>query len=460
MKTKFLPFAVLFSAMFLLASCFGDDDEVELSDDTAITAFSVNAGKQYIYTKAKDGSDSVYVKAATLTGYKFCIDQLKGEIYNPDSLPAGTDARKLLCTISAPSSGALVIQSMTSDSLDYFSSSDSTDFTQPRVFYVYSTSAKYKRKYTVTVNVHREQPDSMVWTAMPASEMLRQMSAAKAVACGSRLFVFGNVGGSTVVVSTADGSDWRKAEFSFAQSLSADAYNSVVTKDSYLYIADQGTVMRSSDGDTWEVRAEAAGVKRMVAASRYRLYAYADDGRLMASADDGATWSAATVDADLSLLPDADVSGISFAMKANTDADRVIILGKAQGTAAIWGKVDEKPDGSDDQTWTYYDVAGDNVHRLPEFNTMAAFVYDGAVYAFGVEDSGLKSYRSEDGCITWHEDSVITPSAEMTVVPGKYAVCADGKNYIWVADLDNGTVWRGRINRLGWTEEKKTFTKK
>lgn len=459
MKIKFLPFAMLLSALFLLASCFGEEEELVLSDNTAITAFSVNAGKQYVHTKAKDGSDSVYVKAVTLSAYKFQIDQLKGEIYNTDSLPVGIDARKLLCTISSSYSGALVIQSMTSDSIDYFNSADSTDFSKPRVFYIYSNSAKYRRKYTIKVNIHREQADSMAWTAMPASETLRQMSAAKSVVCGGRLFVFGNAGGNTVAVSTADGKSWRNAVFSFNHTLAADAYNSVVVKDGYIYIADQGTVMRSSDADAWEVRAAAAGIKRLVAASRYRLYAYADDGRLMASADNGATWSVATVDADLSLLPDTDVSGLCLPMKSNTDADRVMIVGKSQGSTAVWGKVDEKPDGSEEQSWNYYDVAGDNTHRLPAFDTMTAFIYDGAVYTFGIKDSRLKSYRSDDGCITWHEDTVIAPAAAISVVPGKYTVAADSKNYIWVTSLASGEVWRGRINRLGWSEEQKVFTK-
>ena len=457
---KFLPFAMLFSAMFLLASCLGDDAEVELSDNTAITAFSVSGGKQYVYAKAQDGSDSVSVSTVTLSTYKFYIDQLKGEIYNPDSLPVGVDARKLVCSVSSSYSGTLVIKSMTSDTLSYFSTSDSIDFTQPREVYMYSSSGNYYRKYTIKVNVHQEQADSMAWVKMPACNLLQQMTAAKAVVCGDRVFVFGNASGKTIAVSTADGTTWRKATFSDGRTFSADAYNSVLVNDGYIYIADQGAVLRSTDADTWDVVAEQTGIKRLVAASRYRLYGYADDGRLMASTDNGATWTAATVDADLSLLPTADVSGFSFTMKSNTDADRVIIMGTAQGTASIWGKVDEKPDGSENQTWTYYDVAGDNVHQLPAFDTMTSFVYDEAAYTFGVEDGDLKVYRSEDGCITWYEDTLVTLDENIVVAPGKYTVCADSKNYIWVTSLGNGKVWRGRLNRLGWADEQKVFTKK
>ena len=458
MKIKFLPFVALLSALFLMTSCFGDDDELVLDDNTAITAFSVNQGKQYIHTKAKDGSDSVYVKDVTLTTYKFYIDQLKGEIYNTDSLPAGVDASKLLCTISSSYTGALVIQSMTSDSLEYYNSADSTDFTKPRIIYMYSNSAKYRRKYIITVNVHREQPDSMAWTAMPANETLSRMTAAKAVACGRQLFVFGNIDGTTQAVSTTDGKNWHRATFNFDHTLAADAYESVVVKGDYLYIADGETIMRSQDANTWETCAQQTGIKRLVAASRYRLFGYSTDGRLMASTDNGATWNAAVIDEAQTLLPTAEVSGLCLTLPANTDADRVILMGKAQNEVAIWGKVDEDPTNSEDQTWTYYDISPDNTHLLPTLSGMKAFAYDGAAYVFGVQDGILKSYRSDDGCITWNADTVIAPAANTNIDAAHYAVTVGADSYIWLVNLNNGTTWRGRLNRLGWAEEKKTYT--
>lgn len=456
---KLLPLAMLLSSLLMLASCLGENSEYVEDDNTAITAFQVNTVKQYIHTKASDGSDSVYTKTLTCTKYKFYIDQLKGEVYNPDSLPAGVDASKVMCTISCASSGTLVLKSMTSDSIDFYNSSDSTDFTQPRVFYVYNQTGQYNRKYTVRVNVHREKPDSMQWHELTASQALRQMTDAKVVACGGRIYVFGTDGQTTFAVSTADGATWKAAEFDFNHTLAADAYKGVVAKDGYLYIADRGNIMRSADGDTWQVQAGQTSLRTLVAASAYRLYAYANDGRLMASADDGATWQAATVDADLSLLPTAEVSAFCLPIDGTDTAQRVMLTGKAGGNTAIWGKVDEKPGGSEDQTWSYYDMSSDNTHRLPLLTQMAAFAYGGEAYAFGFSEGKPQSYRSEDGGITWNADSVVTMPAQAVSAGGRYAVAVDAASHIWMVCPGSGKVWKGRLNRLGWATEQTIYSK-
>ena len=53
MKNKFAAFAMLFMAVFALASCLNDDNEYVYTDDSAITSFSVTGAKQYIHTKTK-----------------------------------------------------------------------------------------------------------------------------------------------------------------------------------------------------------------------------------------------------------------------------------------------------------------------------------------------------------------------------------------------------------------------
>lgn len=460
MKMKLLPFAMLLSSLLMLASCLGDNDtEYVFDDNTAITAFQVNTVNQYLHTTASDGSDSVYTKTLTCTKYKFYVDHLKGEIYNPDSLPAGVDAKKVMCTITCAGSGTLTIQSMTSDSIDLYNSSDSTDFSQPRVFYVYSQSAEHKRKYTIKVNVHQQQPDSMQWHAQPAPEALRSMTAAKAVACAGRIYVFGTDGTTTFAVSTADGKAWRAATPDFNHALPADAYNSVAVKGSYIYIADGGNVLRSTDADTWEQRATDTGISRIVAASPFRLYAYTADGRLLASADDGATWADAALDASATLLPTTDVAGFCLPMQGTKNAVRTMLIGKAGNETAIWGKVDENPDGSEDQPWAYYDSASDNNHLLPALAGMTAFAYDGAAYAFGTLDGTPKSYRSEDGGITWHTDSIIAQPADAAMAAGKCALTVDAENHIWLISLGSATVWKGRLNRLGWATEPTSYTK-
>ena len=96
MRRIIIPFAILFSALVLTASCLNDDndDNITYYGDTAITSFSLGTMNRYLTTKAltqvdENGNplDSVYKETYTGSSYVFTIDQLQREIYNPDSLP-------------------------------------------------------------------------------------------------------------------------------------------------------------------------------------------------------------------------------------------------------------------------------------------------------------------------------------------------------------------------------------
>ena len=146
MKRARLSFALLSSAVFLLTSCLKDDDKnVTYYEDTAITAFSVGTLKWRVDSVTKTGNDTVYQKKLEGKKYAFYIDQLKREVYNPDSLPYGVDGKKVLCTITSRNAGIVLLKSATSDSMKYYSNTDSIDFSQPRTFRVYSNSRQQYR---------------------------------------------------------------------------------------------------------------------------------------------------------------------------------------------------------------------------------------------------------------------------------------------------------------------------
>ncbi len=449
---------MLFSSILLLASCLDSDNDFVYNDDAAVTSFSVTTVKRYVHTKSSAGADSVYTTSMTCSSYKFYIDQVNCEIYNPDSLPCGVDASKVLCSISSSNSGTVLFKSMTSDSLAYFSSSDSIDYTQPRVIKVYSNSGAAVRSYTVRVNVHQQQPDSMQWKRFADGGILRQFTDARAVVCGGRLFVFGTDGATTQIVSTADGTSWRVATPNMNHTFAADAYQGVVVKNDCMYLSDGRTIMRSTDADTWTVAGSGTEITRLVSASDWRLYGYAADGRLMASADDGATWHAATIDADAALLPDTDVSSFSLPSRTNSATVRLLLIGKRGGDNVVWGKTEEGSAGSEDQSWAYYDVSAENSHTLPSLAGLRAFAYDKAAYAFGKNDTARVFYRSEDCGITWFADTAVTVPSDIDLATGNCALAVDADNHIWLVDTHSGNVWKGRLNRLGWREDKKTYT--
>ena len=217
MKSKTINIAVLLAALFSLVSCLDTNDgDYVYTDDSAVTAFSVTSAKKAVHVRASNGADSVYYTTATLTAYKFVIDQQRCVIYNPDSLPYGVDPTKLLVSANSLNSGSLVLKSMTSDSLSYFSTTDSLDFSKPRELQVYSLSGAAVRKYEVRVNVHQEPADKFNWTKLPNPTAFTSANGVKSfvvtTASGTtRRFLLAS-DGTTTTVYRADGDDaWTAA---------------------------------------------------------------------------------------------------------------------------------------------------------------------------------------------------------------------------------------------------------
>lgn len=475
MKSKFAAFTLLLATVFLMASCLESDNDYTYTDDCAISSFSVTTAKQNTFVKTSDGlRDSLVVKELTLSNYKFYIDQINGKIYNPDSLPCGVDAKKLLCSVSNSSAGLVVIKKEKSDSLDYFSSTDSLDFSVDREVQVVSNSGLSVKKYTVHVNVHKEQADSFAWHATPICAELKTMQAIKTAAVNGKLILLGT-DGNTTIVYTNNGTQWTKCETNLGHNLAADAYKSLVTKDDYVYISDGGNIVRTNDGKTWDIMGTATDVTRLVAASRYSLYGYATDGRLMTSKDNGATWAVAEIDDELSLMPYGETTYASVEIEGYAKTDRVMLFGIRDAATypndkylTIWGKIDEAAENSENQPWAYYGVSADNNHAAPLLSGISAVAYDGGVYMMGQEEGKApKFYKSLDNGITWREDTatVMLPTnfnenaTNAITAKGTYALTVDKNKSLWLVNASNGMTWRGRINRLGWAKEQTAFEK-
>ena len=112
MIRKIWPLMVVLSAVAMLSSCLGnDDDDVDNSytyyNDAGIVSFSLGTMKQYRDTVAKDGSDSTYFVHIVGKSFPFVIDHVKGQIYNPDSLPFRTDVSRVVVTATTRNSALI-----------------------------------------------------------------------------------------------------------------------------------------------------------------------------------------------------------------------------------------------------------------------------------------------------------------------------------------------------------------
>lgn len=473
-KRTILPFALLLAIASLVVSCLDNDStEYTYTDDTAITDFSVGTLNVYGHATSSKGTDSIYKTTADCSAYEFYIDQNTHTIYNVDSLPYGADPTKVVCTISTKNSGSVVIKSMTSDSLLYYYSTDSVDFSQPRVFQVFSNSAKVSRQYTVKVNIHQEKADSFAWRQMPTPNFLTSLESLRAVCLGNRLFVLGKKGDATTVYTTTDGSHWTDLTSAIGHTLAADAYlGAVAGQDAvYLWDATTGSVLSTTDGSTWTSTATSAQISRLVAVSPAALYAYATTSGIVASTDGGATWTASTLDSDASMLPTDDLNTVTLPLKTNTKAWRVMLIGSRDYTAwptdkyaNVWSKIDETADYSAQQPWTWYTTDTLSAWSAPRMRHMQAFAYDDALYLTGGAStdgrvtSMDKFYRSDDGGISWTTDTLLTmPIGLSAGVDSHYAFAVDAQNNIWFIDAGAGTVMRGRLARLGWRKEQTIY---
>ena len=465
MKSKTINIAVLLAALFSLVSCLDTNDgDYVYTDDSAVTAFSVTSAKKAVHVRASNGADSVYYTTATLTAYKFVIDQQRCVIYNPDSLPYGVDPTKLLVWANSLNSGSLVLKSMTSDSLSYLSTTDSLDFSKPRELQVYSLSGAAVRKYEVRVNVHQEPADKFNWTKLPNTTAITSATGVKSfvvtTASGTtRRFLLAS-DGTTTTVYRADGDNaWTAATPDFNHTLAAETYRSAAVKHDTLFVCDNGVVMATTDGNTWTQQTTAeAGVARIIAANPIRLYAYNNEGVMVSSDDSGKTWKVASIDESASLLPNGDIAYATLPLATNPNAYRTLLIGsvpEASTTAfSIWGKIDEGTAYSENQPWMFYDHNSLNRHELSLMQNFSAFTYDGKIMMVGNEDRVYLPYfyGSRDGGITWKADSVITSPLGFFVT-GPYTVSVDKDNFIWFVSGKTGETWRGRINRLGWKKE-------
>lgn len=151
----------------MMMSCMNSSDSDSTSyTDAAISSFSIGSLKRTQHTTSSTGADSTYTTTVSGAAYDFEIDHTGCRIYNPDSLPMGTDVSRVLVSMSAYNNGTILIKDVASDTLRFYNSTDSIDFTKPRIITALSNDGQGTRKYTVNINVYQEDPYAFVWKLM------------------------------------------------------------------------------------------------------------------------------------------------------------------------------------------------------------------------------------------------------------------------------------------------------
>ena len=391
MKRIFLPVAWLFLAVLMFASCLGDNNDTSVSSrETAITSFALGTVNRYVHTTSSVGTDSIYKVAYAGSAYKFHIDHVNRTIYNPDSLPYGTDAAHIICTILAYNSAAIGIKSITSDSLRAYSSADSIDFRSPRLFRVVSLDGTAWRDYTVKVNVHKEKGDTMVWKLMDGAEWPSQ-SDTPVLPAGIKQVI----GRSTT--------EWY-----------------ALSDDGKLKVSYDN--MLSWEDDLLENEADAAFLP--------------------------------TTDISIATSPMWVAENVEHVLMAgNSKTEKQVGDGSVETVwhSRVWRKLLDYEDGAPRSRWVYIEREENDPYQLPVLSGLTLIQYGDSFLAFGGDYR--KVYVSRDKGITWKVSKYVTMPADFDYATTGVQVVLDDDNFIWLYCKGTGQVWRGRLNRMGWENQ-------
>ncbi len=200
------------------------------------------------------------------------------------------------------------------------------------------------------------------------------------------------------------------------------------------------------------------GIKQLLGGSTTEQYALSTDNHLMVWNAGENQWTADSLDSDPSLLPTEDCSLVSYPMKYSSETDYVLLVGNrkeqqtgssTEWTSVVWRKIVDYGRYGQRMPWVYMERETDALYRLPYLKGLNIVSYDDGVLAFGGDYK--KIYQSRDNGITWKENSLYKMPEGFDYNATAVTVATDDDNYIWLYCAGTGQVWRGRLNRLGWT---------
>lgn len=475
MKIKFLPLiAVLFAATSIMTSCLDNDvDQITYTSETSITGFSLGTLHIDRVGKDKNGLDSPYVDTLDCSNYPFTIDQINRTITNKDSLPVGTYIDKVITNITYDA-GVLAYKPKGSDNDTIWTSTDSIDFTDPVEFKVYAYSGVEGKPYTITINVHKQEPDTISWKKFDNSFSDGSLSEQKAVYANEKIYIFGkkNNGNTCIEYTKAinvpgenglkdNPTSWTPIE---NLPLNIDTYSATVCAGNIYFLAETNKQLYKLDANSNKITSVGTETFEMlIGANEIKSELYAVKGGKSGIYKEN-TW---TEDADpFTVFPTgkpffSNTTTASY----NSNVTTTVALCYNQGTTAndttalVFNRM------SSDSKW---ETRMQNL-PLPNLKNVTMIYYDGKLYAFGGESVKpevkpfSQFYCSTDNGLCWRPvtECMAFPAEFGTLYTthhGNYSCAVTPKlengtsrgNFIWIV-WEDGSISRGRINRLGFT---------
>lgn len=478
MRLKSLPFiSTLFGIAFLLTSCLGENPlTVPVSEETSITDFYVGLMKVRGKTGKNLEKDTIY--RINMASYPFTIDQLNRQIYNKDSLPVGTMLDKVVVHITADTENIFYTKksSLTDTGTDTtWVETDSIDFSiDPNgvLFKVSSNSNVMGRSYNVKINVHNQEPDSLIWSQPYALSFPdnASLSRQKALFTDGKLYVFGNDNGTVKAQYTTI--DYTYSSDNVANNAAPDTWNAITLPsgtDSYspivwdgliyflagnrLYTLDPATNLYEESEETTQLSALIAGTD----GTEKRLYAIDMNGNCITKENDMPFGE--PEETDENFPKDVRLCAANIPMTYNENLTRTVVLGynkagtEQDTTNIVCNRI------TNESTWTIYQQSNAEF-TCPRLENPTLIYYDKKLYTFGGKSKNWEPFEqffcSEDYGLTWKPTtkSMVFPEDFRTFYnesaeENSYSCAIDDQNYIWIVWHD-GKISRGRVNHFGF----------
>ena len=442
---------LLLALVLLASSCSEKDNVVSTSNDYCYIS-SVILGN----VKRKVQNTNVTFSAVD---YEMTINQRTNNIENRDSLPYGSQLSRVIATIHFDGSTLAYREKGSNSEWTSYNATDSLDLTKPLELFLTSNDNQSSRIYTLKVNVHQQEGDSLFWKQCDNNVAeLTDMTDMKAFVLNNKLFVLGQkASGITLAERSSTEAEGEWTETPVTDLPATTDIQTLRQYEDMLYLStNDGSIFSSADAKGWRQEGSTYSAPLKLVEKTEKYYYAISEGKILRSAD-ASTWEEETLDTDATMLPTTDIRALS-AEQANGN-NRIILVGQSENSdnAVVWNKMWNDSEKEENAEWIYFPITHDNNIPCPRLEYLNLLSYDGKCIAFGGAsiDNSKKAletmYVSQDYGITWRPDKEHRMPVELKGIEGCITSTVDENYFIWI--ITNAQVWRGRLNRLGFAQQ-------
>lgn len=251
MNKPFIRHIMAVAAIVSMVACNSSQEDPQAVDfewaDVTVTAFSIGKNDSIL-----SNLDSVF----------FAIDLTNARIYNPDSLPKGTVPDRIVIHPTYPTTikkaELKFVTAEGKDSVRTFddAANDSVDFSRgPVILSLTSLDEKVVRDYTISINVHKMDPDSLAWGDMAYAPLPAGLRSQHTVLDGSTpvCFMVSDDGKLSMMRSTSDTSIELGERVQMGDFPDSGDINTLTMMEGVIYMVADGNLCRYESSDNWSV---------------------------------------------------------------------------------------------------------------------------------------------------------------------------------------------------------------